>query len=223
MQDIYFISAQRLLSDLVFFIPNLIEFALIILIGLFTAQLLALIVEKAINFIKLDKFLKGLKVDQYLSKLKLGLDSGKFLGAVIYWIVILLLVMTVSDRFGFYALSDFIDRAIAYIPNLIVSVVILMVAVLAADFVKGAVKSSAMGAKIRSAKLLGMMVWWVVIIFGLMTALGQLGINLEFIQSVITSLIMGVALAFGLAFGLGGKDYAQHLIEKIKDEAENRE
>ncbi len=223
MQDIYFTSAQRLLSDLILFIPSLIEFILIILIGLLAAWFFALIVEKAINLIKLDKFLKGLKIDQYLSKLGLGLNSGKFLGAVIYWVVILLLIMTVSDRFGFYALSAFIDRAISYIPNLVTSVAVLIVAVLAADFVKGAVKGSAMGAKIRSAKLLGMMVWWVVIIFGLMTALGQLGVNLELIESVVSSLIMGVALAFGLAFGLGGKDYAQHLIEKIKDQTENRE
>jgi len=31
-----------------------------------------------------------------------------------------------------------------------------------------------------------------------------------------------IALAGGIAFGLGGKEYASHLVERFRDQTENR-
>jgi hypothetical protein len=59
-----------------------------------------------------------------------------------------------------------------------------------------------------------------VTIFGLLAALSQLGIAVTIINIVVTGVIGMLALAFGLAFGLGGKDYAAHLINKLRDELE---
>jgi hypothetical protein len=49
-----------------------------------------------------------------------------------------------------------------------------------------------------------------------------LNIATEMIQTIVTGFIAMLALAGGLAFGLGGKDYAAHLLGKLKDRTEPR-
>jgi hypothetical protein len=49
-------------------------------------------------------------------------------------------------------------------------------------------------------------------------ALAQLGIAQEFMYTLFTALVAGLALAFGLAFGLGGRDAAARAIEHFRSE-----
>jgi hypothetical protein len=60
------------------------------------------------------------------------------------------------------------------------------------------------------------------VVFGLLTALLQLGVAITVINTLITGLIAMLALAGGLAFGLGGKEYASHLLGQLREEIESR-
>jgi len=72
-------------------------------------------------------------------------------------------------------------------------------------------------------KFLSSAAWWVVMVFGGLASLVQLGIAVSIINTVITGLIAMMAIAGGLAFGLGGKDYAAHLMKQLQDELEHHE
>lgn len=218
-QEFWIDSAQRLILSIVDFIPALLGVILLVIIGWLVAVVLARLVEKVIDFLKVDKLLRKAKTDLYLERVGIKLNSGRFLGQIVYWIVILVLVLAVSDKLGLFALSEFLYRAISYIPNLVAAVFILIIAAVIAEFVRTAVKTSAMSAKVSSAKLLGTLSWWVVIIFGLITALKQLGVDTALIDIAIQGIIMGGALAFGLAFGLGGKNYAEQTLERLRGQA----
>ena len=79
-----------------------------------------------------------------------------------------------------------------------------------------------MSAEITGARFLGALTWWVVIIFGVTTALEQLNVALaltQFVYNLSIGLIAFVAIAGGIAFGLGGRDYAQDLIARLRRHA----
>ena len=57
-------------------------------------------------------------------------------------------------------------------------------------------------------------------IFGFLTALSQLRIATDIIQTLVTGLIAMLALAGGIAFGLGGKEYATHLLDRFRKQVE---
>jgi len=218
-QEFWIDSAQRLVLSIIDFIPTLLGVISLIIVGWLIAVALSRLIERVIDLIGIDKLFKKAKVDIYFERVGLKLNSGRFLGQIIYWIIILVLVFVVSDTLGLFALSEFLHSIISYIPNLVAAAFILIIAAVIADFVKKAVKASAMSASIVSAKLLGTLGWWAVIIFGLITALKQLGVDTALIDIAIQGIIMGGALAFGLAFGLGGKNYAEQTIERLKSQS----
>jgi hypothetical protein len=63
--------------------------------------------------------------------------------------------------------------------------------------------------------------WWSIVVFGFLAALSQLGVAVTLINSIVTGFVAMIALAGGIAFGLGGKDYAAHLLSKLREHTEN--
>lgn len=220
--DVVAASLQNLWALLVGFLPSLIGAIVIVVVGVFVGAILHRVVERVIFYLKLDTLLRRLGLEGYLQRANLTLNSGHFLGRVTYWFVLLAFFLAASDILGFASLSSFIRDILNYVPDVLVAILILLASLMVANFLRGLVRASVLGAQLHAARAMGTLTWWTVVVFGFLTALLQLGIAVSVINTVITGLIAMFALAGGLAFGLGGKDYASHLISRFREETERR-
>ena len=202
------------------FLPSLIGAIIVLIVGLIVASILRWLVEQVINGIKLDSLLRRIGLDGYLSRGGFRLNSAKFFGLLVYWFFVVVFVRSAAEILRLFGVSLFLQDVIAYIPNIALAVIIMLVAVVVGSFVRSLVRASVMGAKLHASKFLGTLSWWAIVIFGLLTALIQLGIATAIINTVITGLIAMIALAGGIAFGMGGKEYAAHLLEKFRESTE---
>jgi hypothetical protein len=204
------------------YVPNIIGALVVFIIGLIVSAGLGLLVEKIFEGIHFDNFLEKLGLKPYFERAGLRLRVSYFLGRLVYWFVIIAFLLAISDSLGFYALSVFLTSVLNYLPNVIAAVLIMLASVVLATLLRRVVVSSVMGAKLAAPHFLGVLTWWTIIIFGFLTALTQLNIAATIIQSIIIGFIAMLSLAGGLAFGLGGKDYAHHLMDKLKERTEGR-
>ncbi len=193
--DVIVGSLQNLWMGFANFVPNLIAALVVLIIGLIVAAGLGALVEKIFEAIRLDTFLDKLGVRPYFERAGMKLRAAYFLGRLVYWFVVIAFLLAASDSLGLYALSAFLTSVLNYLPNVI-------------------------AAELHAAHFLGSLTWWAIVVFGLLAALTQLNIAAEIIQSIVTGFIAMLALAGGLAFGLGGRDYAAHLVGKLKDRTE---
>lgn len=221
--DVLVSSLQNLWFQVAGWLPSLVGSVLVFIVGLIVAAGLSSLVERVLAAVKLDSLLRKLGVEEYTKRADLELNSGHFAGQMVYWFIVLAFMLAASDILGFYALSGFIRDVMLYLPNLAIAVLIMLAALVVANLAMHLVRSSVMGAKLHSAKFLGSAAWWVIMTFGGLASLMQLGIAVSIINTMVTGLIAMMALAGGLAFGLGGKDYAAHLLSKLQNELEGRE
>lgn len=220
--DLLTVSLQAVFYQFFSFLPNLIGAVVVFIIGWLVAVILDKLVERLVYNLKLDDLLAKLKVDEYLHRAGLTLNSGYFLGKIVYWLVFLSFVLAATDILEFRAVSVFITDIILYIPQILVAFLIMVATLVVARFLRKLAEASVMGANLHSGRFLGSLTWWVVVIFGLLTAVGQLGIAASIVNSLIIGTIMMLALAGGLAFGLGGKEEAAHLLAKLRGEWEHK-
>jgi hypothetical protein len=213
-------SLQGLWVSVINFLPSLIGALVILIIGLIVAAIVRAIVQKIIDAIKVDALLRKVGLGPHFERGGLQINSGKFVGLLVYWFLIIVFVLAAADILQLWGLSAFLQSVVFYLPNIIVAVLIMLAAVVLANFLRSLVKSSVASARLHGAKFLGSLTWWVVIVFGFLAALIQLGIATVIINTLVTGLIAMLALAGGIAFGLGGKDYASHLLGKLKDSVE---
>jgi Conserved TM helix len=220
--DIVAGSLQNLWYGFINFIPNVIGAIIVLIIGLIVAAGLGTLVQKIFEAVQLDGFLGKLGLKPYFERAGMKLRASYFLGRLVYWFIVIAFLLAASDSLGLFALSAFLTSILNYLPNVIAAVLIMLAAVVVASFLRRTVVASVLGAQLSAPHFLGALTWWTVVIFGFLTALTQLNIAATIIQTIVTGFIAMLALAGGLAFGLGGKDYAHHLLDKLKDRTEGK-
>ncbi len=215
-------SLLNLWYGFISFVPNLVGALIVLIIGLIVAAALALVIERIFDAIRLDAFFVKLGLKPYFDRAGLKLRPSYFLGRLVYWFVVVAFLLAASSSLGLYALSAFLQSVLNYLPNVIAAVLIMLATVVLASFLRRMVVASVLCANLSAPHFLGALVWWIVVVFGFLTALSQLNIAAATIQTLITGFIAMLALSGGLAFGLGGKDYANHLLSKLRDRTEGK-
>jgi len=218
--DVVVGSLQRLWIGSVEVLGNLIGAILILIVGLIVASGIAALVERVVALIQIDKALTSLGLQEYFDRAGMKINSGKFFGRIAYWFLVVVFLLAAADVLGFYTLSNFLKEVLFYIPNVVVAALIILASVVVGHFLRGLVRASVKSAKLHASNFLGSLTWWAVVIFGLLAALSQLGVAVAIINALVTGFIAMIAIAGGLAFGLGGKEYANDLIRKLREHVE---
>lgn len=205
-------------------VPKIVGAVVLFAIGWIIGLLIEKIIESIFKSLKVDTLLKNAGLDDVMKRTGHPLNSGIFVGALVKWFIIIAFLVASFDVLNLNQVSAFLkDVVLAYLPQVIVAVLILMVAVMVAEAMQKIVMASARAAHVKSAHLLGVITRWAIWIFAILTALLQLGIAPALIQTVVMGIIAGGALAFGLAFGLGGKEHASTIIEDTLKKLEERD
>lgn len=221
--EVVVFSLQRLWDGVFGVLPSLIGALVIIIVGLVVAHVLGtLVVQKILEALKLDSLLQKLGLTPYFERGGLHLNGSRFVGQIVYWFVVMAFLLAASDVLGLFAFSSFLKDVLLYIPNVVMAILIMLAAVVVANFVRKLTSASVMSAKLHAAHFLGSLAWWSIVVFGLLTALVELNVATSVINTVITGFIAMLALAGGLAFGLGGKDYAATLINRLRETTGSR-
>ena len=220
--DILVASFQQLWIDFIGFLPTFISALVVFIIGLIVAAAVGQLIERIINALKLDGLLAKAGMEAPMRRAGLKLSVGRFLGRLTYWFILIAFFLAASDILGFYTLSSFIQAVLLFIPQVIVAVLILLATVVIANFLRGVVSASARSGGLETANFLGTLTWWALVIFGVSAAMMQLNIATALIQAFMTAVFAMIALAGGIAFGLGGKEYAEHLLKKLRNQVEHR-
>jgi hypothetical protein len=215
--DILVLSFQNLWSGVITFIPNLLIAVIIFIVGWIIAVALGKVIIQVVRLFKVDKLFQTIGAEEPLAKAGFRLDVGAFVGGLVRWFFIVVFLMAALEVLGLTQVNIFLREVVlAYLPNVIVAALILVVAAFVADAMQKIVVGSAKAAGVPSTHLLGGITKWAIWLFAILAALYQLGIAGVFAQTLFTGFVAMLAIAGGLAFGLGGKDAAARYIEKLK-------
>ncbi len=200
------------------FLPSIIGAILVFVIGWIVASALGKLIEKGLKISGVDKTADKTGIARKFDEIGLHPSVSTFVGILVKWFLVLVFLMAATDILGLVQVTDFLNSILLYIPNVIVAVVILAAVFLLGNFVYRVVKGSTRAAGVMSATLLATISKWAIIIFGIFAALIQLGVASSLISTIFIGLVAMFSLAGGLAFGLGGKEEAQIILKKIREE-----
>ncbi len=210
-------SFQGLWTGVIMFIPNLIVALVIFCIGWAIGAIVARGVEHFMKMIKFDEALQKAGFESFVRRAGLHLNSGKFIGALVKYFIIIVFLIASFDVLGLNQVTAFLQQiVIGYLPQLIIAVLILLVGSVVGDITGRVVTASARSARLTSANVLGTVARWGVWIFAILVALSQMGIAGQFISTLFTGFVVAVSLALGLSFGLGGQEAAARAIERAQ-------
>jgi small-conductance mechanosensitive channel len=198
------------------FIPTLLLALVLLFAGFIFAWIFEVISRKVMRIVMLDRIVEKIGLKTLFDKAGLKISFTRLLSGVVYWFVLIVFLASVVDVLGLTQLSSFLDQLVAYLPNVLAAVAILVIGILVANLLFNVVKHASESARLRSANFLASLTKWSIFVFAFIAALVQLKVAPDLLKIIFTGFVVMISLAGGLAFGLGGKEAAKDVIDKIK-------
>lgn len=204
-------SFQRATDRFFEFLPNVLGFLVLLLIGYIVAKVVAGLVRKVLEKAGLDRQLHESDANRYVDRVMPGASVSNGIARVVFWLIFVFFLFSAIGALKIPALTTFMNQVLAYLPNVLVAILIFVVAALISGAVAAGV-SRVMG-DTPTGKIVATVVPALVMVIAMFMILEQLQIAPEIVRIAFAAVMFALALGLALAFGLGGRGVAQQLLE----------
>ena len=193
-------------------LPSVVAVIFIFIIGWLIAKIISYSVSKILRVGKFDAAAEKINAGKYLSKVNINLAPSAIVGKFVYWIILLFVFITASETLGWTAVSTEISKLIGFLPRLFVAIIILILGLYVAGFIRDVIKGITSSLSLSSGKFISNIVFYFLAVTISLTALKQAGID----TSIITSnmfLILGAVLASAsISYGFASRDVLSNIL-----------
>ena len=204
-------------------IPNILAAFLIVLVGWVIGRIVAPIVQKMLEGIGFDTILGKIGLAKYQEAVENGDDAARpsrIVTNLLLIVIGLVLAQEVLNTLGMDYLANMVSGIVAYLPNILVAVVILGFALYLGQWVGDLVRKATSGLNNWNSQIVGTVAQVAVVVFGVTMSLGQLNVGGQVVETSVLLLIGGIALALAISLGLGAKPLVEGYLAR-KFEAQN--
>ena len=205
-------------SNVITFVPKLLAALLILLVGYFVAKVVAGILNKVLERVGFDRVVERGGVRQVLARSKY--DASDILAKLAFWTIMLLVLQLAFGVFGANPVSDLLRGLIAYLPNVFVAILILVIAAAIARAVTDLL-SNLLGT-VQGGQVLAKGAGIAILVFAIFAALDQLNIAPRIVTGLWYALLAAVVGSVIVAVGGGGIRTMQRYWERAAGRAESR-
>jgi len=198
------------LATLISAIPSIIGALLILLLGWIITGALAGALARALRAVRVNAAADRAGVTGVLQRAKIRSDAAGVVAGVVKWYLRLIVILMAADAVKLTAVSTIVNQVLAFIPNLLVAVLILAAFSWLASLARNLV-TAALQPTMSNAKTIGVLAYGATFGFGVIAAATQIGVATTLIDILFVGIVGALALAFGLAFGLGGREEAARM------------
>ncbi|MCW2581628.1 MAG: rane protein of unknown function [Klenkia sp.] len=214
-------SFRDLLDTVIQFLPKLIGFLLILVIGYLIAKTLQKIINKVLDKVGFDAAVEKGGIKKALEKSQY--DASDILAKIVFYAVMLFVLSTAFGVFGENPISDYLAAIIGYLPKVFVAILILVIASAIAAGVKLLVQNTLGG--LSYGKVLANVASIVILALGVIAALNQLQIAQNVVNAVLYATLAAVVGIAIVAVGGGGiapmRQRWESTLAKVEAEAPN--
>lgn len=212
--DIFLASLQTFWSEIAIFVPKLLAALILFLLGWLLARLLKSGVERLLKALKFDSLAEKSGLESLANSGGFQLSLSGLIGALAYWLIILVVAVSVANSLGLQTVAELLNRVVLYLPNVLVAILVMLFGTLLARFVNRLIFTWLNGIKAPNALFMSTSAEYMVQIFAFFLALEQLDIGTQLVTAAFSIAFGGLVLALALAFGLGGRDWAANKIKE---------
>jgi hypothetical protein len=212
-------SLQDMLSTIINFLPRALAFLVILIVGWFIAKAVAKLVDKVLTKVGFDRAVERGGVGRAMERTEY--DPSTIVAKTVFWILFLFVLQLAFGIFGPNPISDLLFGVIAFLPRLIVAIIIVVVAAAIASGVRDIIAGSLGG--LSYGRTLANVAAGIILVIGVFAALNQVQIAPAIVTGLFYAMLAIVAGSAIIAIGGGGiapmRKQWEKAIDKMEDEA----
>jgi len=210
------------IQSMITFLPNIIAAIIILIIGYIVGKLIGGGIRKLLERAKIgEKLSKTPLINRMLTILNTTFE--RLIGTLISIFFYVIFILIAINILGIGMLSNFVELVLLYLPNLIAGVLVLIIGLVAVEWIVEFIRNTIKEYKIAGAEVISFIFRVILMLIVIVITLDQWKINTSIIYTFIQPLAWGVAAAIAVAFGWGFKDIVGEWGKKIASELSKEE
>lgn len=210
--QVFFNSFQAFGQKIMGAIPEILGAILIFLLGWLLSRFIARLVTKALKVVKFDALAQRIGVQDFLSKANVQMDPSRLLGTFVYWLLMLLVIISASDALGWTAVSQEVSRLLGFLPNLMVAIIFFVIGTYIATFVRDVIRSASQSLGIAAGRMISSVAFYLLLILVILTSLNQAGVNTDIITNNLMIILSAILGAAALSYGLASREVMSNIL-----------
>ena len=194
------------------FAPNIVAALLLLVVGYFIAKLIGAVVRKLLEKIGLDKLTESSGIASAVQSTGFETSASAIFGKIVYWLIFLTFLISAADTLGLPRVSSTIDDFVLYLPKLIGALLVVIIGLFAAHLVRTAVETAATGMNLEYGRALGTLIHIIMVVVIVSLAIGQLEIETELLNQVVSIVLLAIAAAVALSLGMGTRSISSNIV-----------
>jgi hypothetical protein len=213
--EIMFNSLNDIFSKIADILPNILGAFIILVIGWVFTKLILFILTRLFKLIKLESQLNKLKQKSYISSFFIKLDLIKVILSFIKFTLYIIIISIVFEVLGWDSISQKIIDLLDYLPSLVSGLVIFVIGINIAAFVKKSLNSLFQAMDLVYGKLISQIAYYILAIIITITSLNQAGVDTSIITNNLTIVLAAFLLTITLALGLGSRGVVDSILQSF--------
>jgi small-conductance mechanosensitive channel len=206
-------SLRAIILDIASALPGIIGAIIVLIFAWLIIKITGFILKKLMRLAKVDRLSERINDAQLFGEdSKIKIDIIKVILGFVKGLLWLTFIIVAADVMGLTVISEEIANLLRYLPVLLSALVIFMIGMFAAKLIKKALLGVFDSMGIGGSKIVSNIVYYLILVFVLVTSLNQAGIDTAIVTSNITMIIGALLLAFAIGLGLGSREVVADLL-----------
>ncbi|MCA9422277.1 MAG: mechanosensitive ion channel [Nitrospira sp.] len=205
---------QQFLGKIGGYLPQVLGAIIILVIGWLGAKILRGLTTKVLRVCGVVELSQKIKLHDMLARIGITSSLDQIIGGLIYYMILLIVLISASEILGFTVVLNTLNTLIAYLPHVLGAFLILIIALYLAKIIKEGIVSAASSLNVAYAGALSSVLEILIVGFGIVMALTELGLDMTIFSANITIIITGIVLAMALSIGLGSRSIISNVLAR---------
>ena len=212
--DLILDSLQSSWFQIAAYLPRVLTAIVLLILGWLIARTVQRMVVRLLRLVRLEAAAEQTGVDDFLVRGGVRFTVVTLIGEIFYWGLLLIFAVAVFNLIGLTMSPESVARLTSYVPNVMAALVVLIFGSLGARLIRGLVVAYLGNVGVKGSERIGYLVQGALLAFVVLLALEQLRIDVKLLASAFQLAFGGICLALAIAFGLGGRNWAESILER---------
>lgn len=212
--DLILDSLQSSWFQIAAYLPRILTAIVLLILGWLIARTVQRVVVRLLRLVRLEAAAEQTGVDDFLVRGGVRFTVVTLIGEIFYWGLLLIFAVAVFNLIGLTMSPESVARLTSYVPNVMAALVVLIFGSLGARLIRGLVVAYLGNVGVKGSERIGYLVQAALVAFVMLLALEQLRIDVKLLASAFQLAFGGICLALAIAFGLGGRNWAESILER---------
>ena len=202
---------EQLMGYLIAYVPQVIGAMLLLFIGWVIAWIFSRLVLSLVSFMAnlFNKATQALSLDR---RINIKPQHSKIVSRITFWIIIAFFLAASLSSLGIDFIASWLRELLGYLPNILAGIIIVVGGFFIGNVANTMTQAAGHSTGLKYSERIGLLVKYVIVSIAIVIGIEQLGINIQFVTTLVIVELAVLSFGIALAYGLGSNELIKNLV-----------